>query len=261
MDKTISARFYDVQKANVNVPGLKSVLQRILRKRPAANREALLAANYLVRLERLDTHSGGDISGEFTRAQTTNYPSEVHDDAVRALHVDVPLGHGIAFFFRAKDSLMALQFEPRVLTSNRIASYIQAMDTRAMYIFSSHLRVDSWSRLQQYPLRKLLVGIANPHRLTDIENSRASVASSFLQMSEAYGAPQVNLELSMGRHGGSLAEPAKELARQFFALFRTNRLELRKLRGVVKEPGTAADELNLLDEVMSVKGTLDLSAK
>lgn len=251
-------RFYVVEKIHQNVPALPDVLEGIFGLGEAHARQATLMYGIIARLERLET--GPDfVTGEFTRLQNTNFPSEVHEDGVVPLSVDGPLGHGIVFRFRPSDSLLAIQYDPRILAPSRINAYLLEIRADATYIFRPRMNQDSWARMAQHPLRKLTLGVASPADLAEIEDAGASVADALRSMGEAYEAPSITVELGMGRRNGALGEATKEMARRFFEKFQQEEVDLRKLRGVVEtEQGIPNDEINLLDEVLSKKEELDL---
>ena len=258
MDKRVTVRFYDVERFNPNGPRLQSVLEEIINSRGPQAREMTLSGNVTIRLERLET--GNDyVTGEFTRVQNTNYPSEVHADGVDALPVDGRLGHGIAFRFRPSDSVLAVQYDPRIISPSRINSYILATQSDAAFLFRPRMNEDSWKRFAQHPVRKITIGIASPADLANIEDAGASVGEAIRNMGEAYEAPSITVELGMGRRNGSLSEATKDMMLQLFNMFRDDKLDLRKLRGVVEtEDGIPNDEINLLDEVLSKKEEIEL---
>ena len=117
---------------------------------------------------------------------------------------------------------------------------------------------DVWARMDQHPLRKLTIGIASPSDLANIENAGSSVADSFRRMGEAYEAPSITVELSMGHRKGSLGEFAKGAARQIHNLFQQDEVDLRKLGVTVEtEEGAPNDEINLIEEILARKSELD----
>lgn len=258
MDKRITARFYDVYKLDPHGPALRDVLNDIFNLGEAQSRQATLGSGVIARLERLETHTDY-LTGEFTRVQNTNFPSEVHADRVEPLQVAGPLGHGVAFLFRFSDSLLAIQYEPRVLAPSRINSYFLEMRSDAAYEFRPRMNQDNWTRLTQLPLRKLTIGVASPTDLVNVEDEGESVATSLRRMGEAYEAPSITIELGMGRRNGALSDSTKRMARQFFNMFRGSEIDLRKLRGTVEtESGVPNDEINLIDEVLTTKDDLNL---
>ena len=258
MDKTVTVRFYDVYKRDPKVPALRKALKDIYDTGDAQSRQATLDNGTIARLERLEI-TDDFVTGEFTRIQDTDFPSEVRRDKVDPLGVNGMLGHGIAFRFCIADSILAIQYEPRILAPSRINSYILAMQSDASYEFRPRLNRDNWRRMAQRPLRKLIVGVASPTDLADIEGAGASVAESFRQMGDAYEAPSITIELGMGRRNGALGEAAKEMATQIFNKFQNDEVDLRKLRGVIEtEEGIPNDEVNLIEEILSQKDELNL---
>ena len=193
MDKRVTVRFYNVEKLDPNGPQLRPVLQAFYDLGKPHLRQSSLDSGVMARLERLES---GDnyLAGEFTRLQSTNLPSEVHADGVQALPVNGPIGHGIAFRFRPSDSLLAIQYEPRVLSPSKVNSYIRAMRDDALYYFEPRINQDSWRQVAQHPLRKLTIGIASPTELGDVEDAGSSVADSFRNMGEAYEAPSAQTQ-------------------------------------------------------------------
>ena len=258
MDKTVTVRFYDVYKRDRKVPALRKALKDIYDTGNAQSRQATLDSGTIARLERLEI-TNDFVTGEFTRIQDTNFPSEVRRDKVEPLGVNGMLGHGIAFRFRISDSVLAIQYEPRVLAPSRINSYILAMQSEASYEFRPRLNGDNWRRMAQRPLRKLVIGVASPSDLADIEGAGASVAESLRQMGDAYEAPSITIELGMGRRNGALGEDVKKMATQMFKKFLNDEVDLRKLRGVIEtEEGIPNDEVNLIEEVLAQKDELSL---
>ena len=258
MDKKIAVRFYDVSRPSENGPLLREVLQRIFALGTPGAREAILEPNFTVRLERLEVDDNF-LTGEFTRVQTTNYPSEVLATGVRALSLRNPLGHGIVFRFRTTDSVLAVQYEPRVLAPSRIYAYLREKRQDAEYKFDPHMRTDAWTRLEQHPLRKLTIGIASPADLSEIEDKGASVSGSFRSMGHAYEAPSIVVELSMGHRKGSLGEATKKMAKEIFDRFQKGEVDLRAMRGIVQtEEGIPNDEINFIDEILSYQDELEL---
>lgn len=258
MENKITIRFYEVGKLRPNGPTLKSVLEKIRDLGDQEVREANVSADCRVRLERLEV-DGDDIAGEFTRAQTANLPSEVHAQGVRKLSVNGPLGHGIAFRFRTTDHTLAIQYDTRVLSPSRIFSYLLSMQRDAAFEVLPCMNHTAWRRMEQRPLKKLIISIASPSDLADIENAGAAASESFRLLGDAYQTPHIKIEMGMGHRKGALAEGAKDMARQVFDLFRSGDADLRGLRAVTEtEPGVPNDEINLIDEILCVRDELDL---
>ena len=258
MDKRVTLRFYDVHKLSNSVPDLRDALKDLYDIGRARERQITLNGDVIARLERLDV-GNSYVTGEFTRMQVVNFPSEVQNNGVVPLSVNGPLGHGIAFRFRISDSLLAIQYEPRILAPSRIAAYILEMRSDAAYNFIPRMRSDAWERMSRSPLRKLSVAIASPAELSEIEDAGEAVAVAFRNMGRAYDSPTITAELSMGHQRGALGTTVKRMARQLFRKYQDGSVDLRKLRAVLKtEQGKPNDEINLLDEVLSEKGEINL---
>ena len=258
MDRQISVRFYDVSKQSQHGPSLRSVLKEIHELGGPERRERTISEDFRVRLECLEA-SENHIAGEFTRVQDSNFPSEVHADGVARLNVEVPLGHGIAFRFRPAGSIIAVQYEPRVLSPNRITSYLQLASTDAIFKLRPRMNADSWQRMRKRPLRKLKFRIARPSNLANIENTKSAVASSIRNMAAAYEAPSIAVELSMGNYKGGLGKATKAMAEEIYKLFQEEKLDVRSLQAISETPpGIANEDINLIDEVLSFRGELKL---
>ena len=80
MAKNFSIRFYKVGKHNSNGLSLVEVLDIGNAITPRGNRQKELSAGYHVRLERYDDDAG-DLTGEFTRVKTDDFPYEADSNA------------------------------------------------------------------------------------------------------------------------------------------------------------------------------------
>ena len=95
----------------------------------------------------------------------------------------------------------------------------------------------------------------------DIEDEGAPVGKSFKEFGEAYGAPMITVELSMGHRKGALLESAKGLATGIFNMFSEGDVDLRSLKAKVKtQDDVPTEEINLIDEVLSDRFDVDLPA-
>ena len=69
----------------------------------------------------------------------------------------------------------------------------------------------------------------------------------------------ITIELSMGHRKGSIGEAAKEMARQILGKFKRSEVDLRKMRAVLdKGKGIPNEEVNLIEEVLSISNEIDL---
>jgi len=234
------------------------VLQRIAAIRDKEKREALIGAGIRVRLETLIV-DGDAVDGEFTRMQTTNFPSEVHATGTRPLPVAGPLGHGVAFRYDEKKSVMAIQYDKRTLSPGRAFEYISAKWDGASFRLLPKLRDDMWERFQGGPTRKISLTIANPTHYQVVAGAGQAAGQAARALATAYEAPMVTLELSMGHRKGGLSETVKRMAESLIKLSANDDVDLRTLKAYTAQgEGQPNDEIDLIDELLSVRDELTL---
>lgn len=251
MANRLTIRFYTVERVTPAGFSLQQALENVDAKQPHSSRQIQLAANYIVRLERYEDDAG-ELTGEFIRVQTTDFPFEVEDDGVSPLQTDGPLGNGIAFRFRPMDSTLAIQYDTRVVSPGRAMDYLQQCDGRANFRINPKIDEENWRRFMDGEVRKLRVGVASPDHLGMLENGAAAAGHTFRELGQVYGAPVITIELGMGRRNGALTEAAKVLASEMSRLFRSNEGDIRSLKaGVKSQDGVPVEEINLIDEVLS----------
>jgi len=212
------------------------------------------------RLERLTEEPANCLAGEITRIQTTNFPSEVHDEGTKPLRINNPLGHGIAFRYQTETGTLAIQYEPRVLSPSRVFQYLEAAHEGAFYNLDPIVRNDAWNRFDRGPARRISIAIASPSDLDELEGASEAAATAASRLARAYDAPLINIELSMGHRKGNLGERAKTMVRELVGFAAKDEIDLRALRVVPARDsdGNGGDEINLLDDVLNVREELNL---
>lgn len=257
MPSRLTIRFYSVEKLNPNGLSLKRALEQLdALEFPA--RERQLMAGLTVRLERY-ADDAGELAGEFTRVRTTNFPFEVRPDGAARLPTNGPIGDGVVFRFRPADHTLAIQYDTRIVSPGRAMDYLMQFDNRGAFKITPKMDEENWRKFRESPVRKLKIGIASPDHLGNIEDEGAAVARSFQELSEAYGAPVITIEMGMGNRLGALGDATKGLARAMADLFRGGEADLRSLRAKVKpNEDMPAEDINLIDEIISDKFELEL---
>ncbi|MBC9876375.1 hypothetical protein G8O24_03325 [Bradyrhizobium sp. INPA01-394B] len=259
MDRRITFRFYRVVRA----PGGRlnfsdAVIQIGAIARPA-DREQQLGEDYYVRAEVVES-ARGSIHGEFTRIQKTNYPSEVSETGRRPLRIRNPLGHGIVFRYLPTTDHLGLQYDPRVISPGRIAEYLREMVDGARFEFQPIVRQDMWEKFNQGIVRKISISVAGPTNLTAMDRGGAqSIVRSFRDMGEAYEAPTITIDLSMGHQSGGLSERIKAMVRHFRAQAVQDQVEISSMKARVRQEGEGTEDLDLLEDILSVRDRLELS--
>jgi hypothetical protein len=262
MDKRITFRFYDVDRAEHSHFNFDAALMEIANIPRPRDREASLGEDFDVRAEIISRQKGA-IVGEMSRIQRTDLPSEIQDDRRIPLQTQNPLGHGVVFRYLPGNRRLGIQYDPRRLSPGRFIAYVGRMLEGAIFDIRPVVRQDVWDRFQQTPVRKVSISIAGPDDLARLDRGpAASVVSSMKSMAEAYEAPKINIEMSMGhRRDGSLSERIKGAV----AFFRGRAIHdgggaVVSLKAKIKEEGERSEEINLLDDILAVKEVLQLDS-
>lgn len=256
MEKSVTLRFYTVRRTIEHKPALADVL-RLIAQRSIADRESRVGdENFLVRLEDF-VETADEMHGQFVRGQSGNRPGRMLPDGTGNLPFHEPLGHGIAFRYRFRDGLLAVQFDPKILSPSKIMEYLYQQEPRAEYNLRPIMRKDAWERFEALPLRKLEVAIAghpNPH---DLENNDQPVWRNAAMIKDAYGADTVRFQISMGHRRGALADAAKDILREAFRRHLNGEDDIRAIKGVMETgDGLPNDEIDLMGALFDVKEDL-----
>ena len=256
MEKSVTLRFYDVRRTSEDKPALADVLNMIAAK-PIAEREARVGLDdILVRLENYQ-ETNGELHGQFVRGQTGNRPGQMLATGTGNLPFQEPLGHGIAFRYRLRDGLLAVQFDAKILSPARIMDYLYQHEPRAEYFLEPRMRQDAWERFAALPLRKLEVSVAGHANPQDLDNDADPVWRNVSTIKQAYGADTVRFQVSMGHRDGSLLEGAKDILREAFRRYQSGEDDIRAIKGVLDTgEGVPNDEIDLLGTLFDVKEDL-----
>lgn len=255
MAKAMTVRFYRVGKMAQNGPSLRTALQTIFELGEPSVRERQLSGGFVCRLERL-VLTPGYLAGEMMRIRETDLPCEVHPGGTRILGVDVPIGDGIAFCYREADHTLAIHYDVRVVSPGRFNDYIIQMFNPGQFTVEPVLDAQALARFRAQPLRKLKVKLARPQNFAALEDEMAPAGEAFQTFGEAYEAPIITVELSMGTNKGGLGEAAKALAEALLARA-DNDPDVRGL-SVTSDAGEGIEneDINLLDSLLSEKGEI-----
>lgn len=250
MEKSVTLRFYDVERTRNDRPALATVLRQISAEPIQDRGRHVTGEDIFVRLE--DFEEDDDcIEGQFVRGQSGNRPGQMLADGTTDLPFTEPIGHGIAFRYRPADGLLAIEYNPLVLSPSRVFAYIYECAPRAEYLLQPRLREGIWEELERRPLRKLILGIAGHPHVAAADDPNDATWSNIGDMSERYGAHSIKIEIGMGHRDGGLAEAAKGLIRDAFRRYEGGTDDIRTLRGVVETAaGEPNDEINLIGELL-----------
>jgi hypothetical protein len=255
MPKTVTVRFFQIGKVHRNGPSVRNALDQIVALGQPGARECQLAQGMDCRLERY-TPAAGILTGEMTRVRDDDHPSEVHPHGTAQLNVAGAIGEGIAFRYRERDHLLAIQYDPRIMGPGRFIDYMMQMAQPANFTILPKMDRNALASFRARPLRKVKIRIAQPQDLRQVEPAMSSVAQSVRRMGREYAAPSITLELGMGHEGGSLGRDAKRMVEGFIRRA-VNDENIKNVRTTSDSgPGVANEEVDLLDALLSVKHTI-----
>ena len=204
MEKTFSFRFYDVSREKEEIPSMLEMLRTIAAIDNKTDREKLISQDYTVRLENLEDDGASAVVGELVRCQGTNFPAELDGNNRKALTAK-RLGHSVVFRLNHKTGIFGIQYDPRIVGPTRILSYIAAFNPAAIYSMHPKINEEAWKKFSKGDTKKLAIRIANPGNLNVLGGAGEAASTAFRSMAEAYDAPSILVEISMGHHKGFLA--------------------------------------------------------
>lgn len=255
MEKSFTFRFYDISREKKGIPSLLSMLRDVAAK---PNREACqvqLAQDFVVRLEQLEDDGSDAVVGEFTRCQSTNLPAELDGSNRKALAAK-KLGHSIVFRFNHKIGALGIQYDPRVMSPGRVLDYISSFNPKAIYSMLPRIDNTAWQKFNGGQTRKLQIRISNPADLSLLEGPAKAAAESFKSMAEAYGAPSVTIEISMGHKTGFLSSAVTGLAKKFASLGSSGAyVDKMTAKTIVND---ISEDIDLIEDRVVLKDTLSI---
>lgn len=261
MEKRITFRFYDVKRHSSRIPTFVNTLSKIAEIRKKSDRERELGSDFIIRLEEFENDGPSAVIGEIIRVQKTNMPSEVLDNGRSPLTTKNPLGHGITFRFNEQTSVLCIQYDPRISSPGKLLDYVKECFEGAHYDIKPKIKPEAWKKFNKSEIKKLSVKIAEPSQLGDLDVGHKSAISAFRDMSVAYDAPNIKIEMSMGHHGGFLSNKAKSFASSLFELFSNPKqgscASLQGMRAITYIDD-ARDEIDLIEDRLKNTETLPL---
>jgi len=122
-----------------------------------------------------------------------------------------------------------------------------------MFSMTPKLDANALQRFRDSPLKKIQIKVASPTKLRNVDAPMQAVATSFSQLGQAYEAPIITLEMSMGHNKGGLGQATKLMAEGFLTLIGMNDdVDVRTIKAM-SEDIDGNEPINLIDQVLSVK--------
>jgi hypothetical protein len=164
----------------------------------------------------------------------------------------------VVFRYLPQTSDLGIQYDPRVLSPGRFIQYVGLMQAGALFGLEPIVRDDMWERFQAAPVRKLSISVARPTHVERLDRGPAAAATgSIRDMADAYDAPKITIELSMGTKKGGLAEAAKGIVRHFRREAIDDQADVTRMKAKITEDD-GSREIDLLEDILSVKQELAL---
>lgn len=255
MDKHFTFRFYNVTRSDAKHPTMVSMLRQVAAEPDKVKREVQLAQHYVVRLENLEDDGADAVVGEFVRCQATNLPGELDGATRRALSAK-KLAHSVVFRLNHKIGVLGVQHDPRVVSVGKILEYLSSYNPAAQYRLDPRVNKDAWKKFNGGDTRKLSIRIANPDSMDHLDGGGKAASDGIRSMAEAYDAPSILIELSMGHRKGFLSEKVTELADKLMTSVGA-KARVDKLTAVTVI-GDQSEEIDLIEDRQVLKSELSI---
>lgn len=253
MEKTFTFRFYDISREKDSIPAMVDMFRQVAQLTSKVERERQLSTDYVVRLENLEDDGADAVVGELVRCQRTNLPSEVSADGRKILTAE-RLGHSVVFRLNHKTGAFGIQHDPRIISPGRVLDYLSAFNPSAIYSMAPKINEEAWAKFNAGGTRKLAFRIANPENLEDLSGTGKAASSGIKSMADAYDAPSILVEISMGHHKGFLSTAVHGLAKQMLNLTGA-RLDKLSAVTVVNDE---REEIDLIEDRIVSRGELEI---
>lgn len=241
----ITIRYFEVGKVKRTGNDFTTALESINEIEHINDRRRNLDGVHF-RLERHEEYRGC-ILGEMTRIQNENLPAEVQVDELIELDVD-ELGYGAAFIYDPDLSILAIQYDPRLVAPSKLGEYLKAHDPQNEFYFRPILGEDGWGSFMEGDVTRFKVKIATPGDYDLGLNHE--VTGSMGTIAAAFEAPYITLELGVGHKKSILHTDIKELARR---ILDTQAVQTMKAKTV-----GSLDEIDLMEQLLHDRDSIDI---
>ena len=250
LEKRVTVRFFRVRKSHQSSPTFEVALQNVFSSADKAFERERHAVGQIYRLERL-RQEGSFFDGEIVRKQTEGIPPEANDAGLSKLSVSEGggLGHCIAFRYSSAVQVLAIQYDNRAVSINRLIDYLIQCDASYDYTAEPLIREDAWQKYNRGLPTKFEIEIAQPRSLEEVEGPVGSLIGSAKTLAEMVSGPVIAIEIKMGKRKGALVkEPITKLL-QHFSNLSSEETDIRRLSATsASEDGSEA--INFLQEFL-----------
>lgn len=249
----ITVRYFKVVKIHHSAPDLDVALRGALQAGATAHNREREVAGQTFRLERL-IQDNTFYDGEVVRKQTGDMPPEANDDGLQRLSISEGggIGHCVAFRYSVAYQVIAIQFDNRAVSVNRLLAYLKEFDPTFDYRADPIVRRDAWTKYNTGLPTKFEIQLAQPADLEAVEGPVGTVIQSAQTLSDIYDGPVITIEIKMGRRKGSLTKDAVDSVLRYFTEGAGASQDVRKLSATTSNED-GSEEVDFLKEFLMDK--------
>lgn len=255
---SVTVKFFKIQKIHESAPDLEVALQNAYESGNKASEREKDVLGHTLRLERLEKDNTF-FDGEVVRKQTGDIPPEANDAGLQKLSVSKGggIGHCIAFRYSNALQALAIQFDNRAVSVNRLLAYLKTFDQTYDYRAEAMIRRDGWEKYNRGMPTKLTLTLAQPENLQYVEGEVGAVIESARTLSEKCCAPVITVEVKMGRRKGFLEKSVIDSVVQFFSIGQGATEDVQTLSATsVNEDG--AESINFINYLLKESRDVEL---
>ena len=260
MDSRITVRFYVADATEIDQPSFGAALQQLLDADEAKLEQKV--DDVLIRAGQLEKN-GDRISGDLIRLQSDNLPSLV-EGKNKPKKLTLPnngsLGHHAAFVYDASIQMLAFQTTRSSVSLTRFNLFLAAVCGCKPFGFYPVIKAAELKQLNSISPKKLMIRIADPHKLDVVEDYQRELRDSLVNLRELADGLYVQVTIGLGRKRGELDKPK---LRKFIGWMLSERESSRKRVRQVKVIGKDASEedvpLDFIKAQLGEEENLDLS--
>lgn len=246
----VTVRFFKIEKANPAAPDLDAALNAAFGLGQSAAERERSVFDQTLRLERLDADQTF-YAGEIVKKQTVDIPPEANNEGLQKLSLSEGggVGHCIAFRYSVALQTIAIQFDNRKVSINRLLAYLRDIDPAYDYRAEAIVRSDAWEKYNRGLPTKLELEIAQPQNLAVVEGDVKSVIEATRDLAEVTDGPVISITVKMGRRKGSLAKETIDSVLSYFSTGPGGTEDVRKLR-VTSSDEDGSEIINFLKDLL-----------
>lgn len=246
----VTVRFFKIEKVHGSAPDLEVALQNAYSSGGKACEREKSVVGHTLRLERL-AQDNTFYDGEIVRKQTGDIPPEANDNGLQKLAVSEGggIGHCIAFRYSVALQAIAIQFDNRAVSINRLLAYLREFDPSYDYRAEAMVRRDAWEKYNRGLPTKFTLTVAQPQNLEAVEGDVGSVIESTRTLAEIADGPVITVEIKMGRRKGSLAKGAIDGVLKYFTSGKGATEDVRAL-SVTSANEDSSEAINFLNDLL-----------